>query len=163
MEHVKTQRRFAKPIGLYIITVFDFVAVGLIPLVTTMFAVRNNERSLPFFVIVISIGLPVLVMAATVWAWVGDNVARYLLLALITLLSALLIINNVILVSSGEALGDPRNPLRGRYCSRLVLDRNQLVVFQSPARGRILQTELIRERASQIIGTRARVACSQLN
>jgi hypothetical protein len=106
MEHVQTQRRLAKPIGLYIITVFDFIAVGLIPLATTVFAVRNDESELPFLVVVISVGLPVLVMAAAIWAWVGDNVARYLLLALITLLSVLLIINNVILVSSGEVSGD---------------------------------------------------------
>lgn len=113
MEHVQTQRRLAKPIGLYIITVFDFIAVGLIPLATTVFAVRNNESGLPFLVVVISVGLPVLVMAAAIWAWVGDNVARYLLLALITLLSVLLIINNVILVSSAEVSGDCAIPSVG--------------------------------------------------
>ena len=106
MNEVQTQRRIAKPIGLYIITVFDFIAVGLIPLLTVIIGVRNSESEFPFFVILVSVGLPVLVMAATVWAWVGDNVARYLLLALITLLSVLLVINNVVLLSSGEASGD---------------------------------------------------------
>ena len=113
MNEVQTQRRIAKPIGLYIIAVFDFIAVGLIPLLTVIFAARNSELELSFFVIVISVGLPVLVMAASIWAWVGDNVARYLLLALITLLSVLLIINNVVLVSSGEASGDRAIPSVG--------------------------------------------------
>jgi len=98
MEHIQTQRRIAKPIGLYVITVFDFIAAGLIPLMTVIFAARNSESELPFFVIVISVGLPAFVMAASIWAWVGDNVARYLLLVLITLMSVLLIINNIILV-----------------------------------------------------------------
>ena len=113
MNEVQTQRRIAKPIGLYIITVFDFIAVGLIPLLTVIFAACNSESELPFAVVVISVGLPVLVMAVTIWAWVGDNVARYLLLALITLVSVLLIINNVILVSSGEASGGRAIPAVG--------------------------------------------------
>ena len=113
MNEVQTQRRIAKPIGLYIITVFDFIAVGLIPLLTVIFAARNSESELPFAVVVISVGLPVLVMAVTIWAWVGDNVARYLLLALITLVSVLLIINNVILVSSGEVSGGRAIPSVG--------------------------------------------------
>ena len=113
MNEVQTQRRIAKPIGLYIISVFDFIAVGLIPLLTVIFAARNSESELPFAVVVISVGLPVLVMAVTIWAWVGDNVARYLLLALITLVSVLLIINNVILVSSGEVSGGRAIPSVG--------------------------------------------------
>jgi cadmium resistance protein CadD (predicted permease) len=113
MEQVQTQRRIAKPIGLYIITAFDFIAVGLIPLVTVIFAARNSDSELPFFVIAVSVGLPVLVMAATIWAWFGDNVARYLLLGLITLMSVLLILNNVILISGGEASGDRAIPSVG--------------------------------------------------
>jgi hypothetical protein len=113
MEHIQTQRRIAKPIGLYVITVFDFISAGLIPLMTVIVAARNSESELPFFVIVISVGLPAFVMAASIWAWVGDNVARYLLLVLITLMSVFLIINNIILVSSGEASGDRAIPSVG--------------------------------------------------
>ena len=125
MDDVKTQRRIAKPIGLYIITVFDFIAVGLIPLLTVIFAARNSDSELPFFVIVISVGLPVLVLAATIWAWFGDNVARGLLLGLITLMSLLLILNNVILISGGEASGDRAIPSVGvivRACFWIVIN-----------------------------------------
>jgi hypothetical protein len=113
MEQVQTKRRIAKPLGLYIILIFDFLAVGLIRLVTEIFAIRNSEAELPFLAVVFSVGLPVFVMAATIWAWLGDNVARFLLLALITLMSLLLIINNVILVSNGEASGDRAIPSVG--------------------------------------------------
>lgn len=102
MDHPQPKRRIAKPLGLYIIAVFDFIAVGLIPFLTIFFAVRNTESELPMWVVMISLALPAFVMAAAVWAWVGDSAARPVLLVLVTLMSILLIINNIVLVSSGE-------------------------------------------------------------
>lgn len=93
------RRRIAKPIGLYIIAVFDFIAVGLVPLLSVVLFARHADVDLPFAEVLISVGLPILVMAACIWAWVGDNAGRWLLLVLVTITSLLLILNNVLLMS----------------------------------------------------------------
>jgi hypothetical protein len=102
----QTPRKIDKPIGVYIITAFDFIAVGLVPLIAVIWLNRMTEGELSFVVLVTGIGLGVLVMAASVWAWIGDNPARYLLLGLVTISSLLLIINNVALMSSGRVVGE---------------------------------------------------------
>ena len=98
------KRRIAKPIGLYIITVFDFIAVGLVPLLSVIVVARSPDVDLPFFAILISVGLGVLVMAACVWAWVGDNAGRWLLLVLVSISSLLLILNNALLISDDSGI-----------------------------------------------------------
>ncbi len=100
MDQVKTRRRIEKPIGLYILSVFDFIAVGLTPLLLVVLSLRNTELELPFSAVLVSVALPIFVMAASMWAAVGDHPARYVLLALVTLMSILLIINNLILLTS---------------------------------------------------------------
>ena len=103
MNETTIKRRISRPVGLYIITVFDFIAVGLVPLLTVVGAARNPEVDLPFYAVLVSVGLTVLVMVAAVWALVGDNLGRYLLLGLVTLSSVLLILNNLIIISSGDS------------------------------------------------------------
>ena len=105
MTEVPTKRRIAKPIGLYIISVFDFIAVGLVPLLAVVWVARSSETELPFAAVLISVGLAVLVMAASFWAWFGDNAGRWLLLVLVTVSSLLLILNNLLLISGGETSG----------------------------------------------------------
>lgn len=102
MVQVQTKRRIAKPLGLYIITIFDFIAVGLIPLLMIVLVLRSADLELPFWAVLLSVAIPVFVMAASVWAAFGDNTGRWLLLAFVTLMSLLLIINNLILFSTGE-------------------------------------------------------------
>ena len=106
MEQVQTERRrrIAKPMGLYILCVIDFVVVGLIPLLTIFLALRNTELELPFLNVMISIGFPLFIMAATVWALVGDNPARYVLLALLTLWSMAVITNTIVLFTSEDGV-----------------------------------------------------------
>lgn len=103
MDQVQTRRRIAKPTGLFILSVFDFVVVGLIPLLTTLLYLRNTELELPFAAVLISVALPVFVMAASVWAMIGDNPARYVLLTLVTLTSINMIISGVMFLT-GEIL-----------------------------------------------------------
>lgn len=100
-----SRRRIAKPLGLYIIAAFDFIAVGLVPLVSVLLVARRQEIELPFVAILISVGLAVMTMAASVWAWIGDNAGRYLLLGLVTVSSLLLILNHVIVISSDDTPG----------------------------------------------------------
>src|SRR6267142_3378554 len=92
------KRRIAKPIGPYIITVFDFVAVGLVPLLSVVVVARRSDVDLPFVAVLVSVALSILVMAASVWAWVGDNAGRWLLLVLVSVSSLLLILNNALLI-----------------------------------------------------------------
>lgn len=102
MNETPIKRRISRPVGLYIITVLDFIAVGLVPLLTIVWTARNPEIDLPFYAVLVSVGLAVMVMAAAVWAWIGDNLGRYFLLGLVTLSSVLLILNNLIILSSGD-------------------------------------------------------------
>ena len=106
MEQVQTQsrRRIAKPIGLYILAGFNFVVFGLVPLLTILLSIRNTQQELALFDVMISIGFPLFIMAATAWALVGDNPARYALLALVTLWSIVVITNTTVLFSSEEAV-----------------------------------------------------------
>jgi hypothetical protein len=46
-----------------------------------------------------------MVMAASVWALVGDNGGRYLLLGLVTINSVLLILDNLIIISDEQETG----------------------------------------------------------
>ena len=69
---------------------------------TIFLAVRNTELELPLLNVMISIGFPLFIMAATGWAVVGDNPARYVLLALLTLWSIFVITNTIGLYSSEE-------------------------------------------------------------
>ena len=106
MEQVQTQnrRRIAKPIGLYILAGFNVVVFGLVPLLTILLSIRNTQQELALFDVMISIGFPLFIMAATAWALVGDNPARYALLALLTLWSIVVITNTIVLFSGEEAV-----------------------------------------------------------
>ena len=102
MEQPQTyRRRIAKPLGLYIITVFDIIALGLVPLVSVLLLARREDVELPFVVVLIYVGLAFSVMGAAVWACIGDNAGRYLLLGLVTISSVLFIVNGAISVSDG--------------------------------------------------------------
>src|SRR5712691_4575991 len=43
MTETPTKRRIAKPIGLYIIAVFDFISVGFVPLLTVGWVARSRD------------------------------------------------------------------------------------------------------------------------
>jgi hypothetical protein len=102
----RSRRKIDKPIGVYIITAFDFIAVGLVPLIAVIWLNRMTDGELPFVSLVTGVSLGVLVMAASVWAWMGANPARYLLLGLVTIISFLIIINNIALLASREVVGE---------------------------------------------------------
>ena len=114
MEQVQTRRRrIAKPLGLYILTGIDFVVVGLIPLLTIFLSIRNSDLELPLLDVMISIGFPLFIMAATVWALVGDNPARYVLLGLLTLWTIAVITNTIFLFSNEEGVRFRRSSVIG--------------------------------------------------
>ena len=112
MDHVSPKRRIAKPLGLYIIAVFDFIVAGLVPFVATVLQVRNSELELPLFIVMVFIGLPTFIMATCVWVMIGDNAARHVLLALITLFGVVAIISHLFALASDEVFA-PRSRSSG--------------------------------------------------
>ena len=103
MVEAQVKRRVMKPLGLYIITALDFFAVGLLPLITIVWVARSSEGDVSFIGVLLSVGLAMSTMAASVWAFVGDNAGRYLLLVLVTLTSLLIIGNSLLSLRSEDA------------------------------------------------------------
>ena len=95
-------RRIQRPIGVSIIAVYDFLVVGVIPLLTFVFAVRNSEQEFPFVEVLISVALYFCVMGAAVWAWSGDNIGRWILLGVVTFVAILWIVNAIYFLSGSE-------------------------------------------------------------
>ena len=46
---VTPMKRIERPIGVYVMTAYDSLVVGVIPLLTFVFAVRASEEEFPFF------------------------------------------------------------------------------------------------------------------
>ena len=80
-----TKRRIAKPLGVYILLPFDFLIFGLLPLVGILIQSREPGFEISLVIITPLVALAVGTMAACVWAWTGDNPARHLVVALVTL------------------------------------------------------------------------------
>ena len=98
-------RKVERPFGVYVITAFDFIALGLVQLIGIIMLNRMSEEEIPLANFVLGVSLAVLAMAASVWALAGDNIGRWLLLVLVTVSSLLLITQSVILMASGVATG----------------------------------------------------------
>ena len=78
-------KRLEKPIGLYILTIVDFIGFGFLQALKTVQDARRSEEDISFIFIFITLFLCLFTAAAAVWAFLGDNAGRYALLALITL------------------------------------------------------------------------------
>src|SRR6202158_136430 len=104
------KKRIDRPLGVYLTTVYDLLVVGLIPLLTFFLFARNSDSEMSLPATMLSVGLYVLVMAFSVWACVGDNIGRWLLLSAVTLTAVMWIINAAFVLSnmdlpSGEKPG----------------------------------------------------------
>ena len=121
MNQIETEprRRIAKPLGVYILVSVDFVIFGLLPLIGVILLSRLSGIELSFGVVILPVALAVISIAACVWAWIGDNPARYLLVGIITL-SSLLTIANSFLVLADEDLASSQKfaPMPFKYVVR---------------------------------------------
>ncbi len=96
------KRRIAKPLGVYIILTFDFVIFGIFPLLEILSLSRKPDVELPLVVLVPIVTLAVVSMAACVWAWTGDNPARYLVVGVVTVSALVFILGHtLVLTNSG--------------------------------------------------------------
>jgi|ERR1043165_472582 hypothetical protein len=114
------KKRIEKPLGVYILTLVDFVFLGIYPLVLIYVLKSRQDIELPAISFVTGISLALLIMAVSVWASFGDNPARYLLLTLVTISSSLIIFNNVTLMASGEIEGGDKISSVGHILRGLV-------------------------------------------
>ena len=95
-------REIEKPLGIYIITVFDFITFGVVPLIGIVLLWGNAEVHMTF----VSFLLPFPAMIASVWAMTGDNIGRWLLLGFVTVASLLTITNSLNLLAGGLVQGE---------------------------------------------------------
>jgi hypothetical protein len=94
-----------RPIGVWILTVCLALFAGLIPaaIAVVIYAQVEVRESLGMtaWVLTLSVGLGIAIISTSILAWRGNNVARYLLLALAVIHYAMLAYNNFMLASSG--------------------------------------------------------------
>jgi len=88
--------------------VYDFVVVGVIPLLTFVFALRNSDDEIPFVAVLLSVALYFCVMGAAVWAWSGVNIGRWILLAAVTVVALQWIVNASLFLAGSESAYQPR-------------------------------------------------------
>ena len=81
---------------------YDFLVVGVIPLLTFVFALRNSDAEVPFVLVLLSVALYFCVMGAAVWAWFGEDTGRWMLLATVTFVALHWIINAFLALSGSE-------------------------------------------------------------
>lgn len=83
---------------------YDFLVVGVIPLLTFVFAVRNSEEEFSFLLVLLSVAMYFCVMGAAVWAWSGDNTGRWVLLAVVTFVALQWIVKASLLLSGSDVV-----------------------------------------------------------
>jgi hypothetical protein len=106
-------RRIERPLGVYLITTYDFLVVGLIPLLTFVFGLRHSDVEIPFYLVLLSVTLYFAVMGAAVWAGTGDNTGRWVLLAVVTFTALQWIANAALVLASSEVESGGRSSVIG--------------------------------------------------
>ena len=95
-------RRIERPLGLYLMTAYNIVVVGVIPLLTFVLAVRNSEEEFPFVLVLLSVAMYFGVMGAAVWAWSGVDMGRWILLSVVSFVALQWIVNAFLVLSGSE-------------------------------------------------------------
>ena len=113
----KTHRPAARGVSNHI---YDFLFVGLVPLLTLVLFLRNSDVEFSFLTTLLSVGLYFVVMGASVWACAGDNIGRWLVLSAVTLTAVIWIINAVLILSNMELGGSERPSVIG-FISRGII------------------------------------------
>ena len=98
---------------------YDFLVVGVIPLITFVFALRNSDEEVPFVLVLASVALYFCVMGAVVWAWSGDDMGRWLLLGVVTFVALQWIVNAILVLSGSDIMGGEKPRVIG-FISRGV-------------------------------------------
>ena len=87
-------KKLYKPIGVYVMTIIDFLFFGLVPLIGVVWTAQiTSESEIPYWAIVVKICLSIFTMGAAVWAWTGENIGRWVLLTVVTFNLSWIILN----------------------------------------------------------------------
>ena len=95
-------RRIERPLGVYLMTAYNIVVVGIIPLLTFVLAVRNSEAESSFVLVLLTVAVYFCVMGAAVWAWSGDDMGRWISLAAVTFVALQWIVNAILALSGSD-------------------------------------------------------------
>jgi hypothetical protein len=110
-------RRIERPLGVYLMTAYNIVAVGVIPLSTFVLSVRNSEAEVPFIWVLLSVAMYFCVMGAAVWACSGNDMGRWILLSAVTFVALQWIVNAIVALS-GSDIASREKPSVVGYISR---------------------------------------------
>lgn len=106
-------RRIERPLGLYLMTAYNIIVVGVIPLLTFVLAVRNSDAEFSFVLVLLSVAMYFCVMGAAVWAWSGDDMGRWILLSVVTFVALQWIVNAFLVLSGSELVSGGKPPVIG--------------------------------------------------
>jgi hypothetical protein len=92
-----------RPTGLYVLTIWDGILLGILPLLSTVFGlVRNGVQNTNAFSIYLVAGLSALIITVSIGTFVGNDRSRAALIYLVTIYESLQAFNSVILLASGN-------------------------------------------------------------
>jgi hypothetical protein len=104
-EPTPSKRRIAKPLGIYVITLFDAIAIGLFPLIVLFFLDNDPGIKISEFDYYLTALLRVMVVASALGAMMGEDLGRRILLGAVTAASISMVLNSINILSSNQAAG----------------------------------------------------------
>ena len=99
------KRRIAKPLGVYVITAFDGIFIGLVPLILLLVLDNDTSINISEFDYYVTAALRIIVVAAALGAVMGENLGRRILLLAVTAVSISMILNSVGFLTSSQESG----------------------------------------------------------
>lgn len=78
-------RRISKPVGVYVLTILIVLGLGLFQFLMYLADISRTDEGVPFLIVFLSFSTCAFSAAAAVWTFYGDNLARIVLLACVTI------------------------------------------------------------------------------
>jgi hypothetical protein len=100
-----SKRRISKPLGVYFISAFDALVIGLLPLGVLLFLDNDPAVQIPLLIYWLTAIVRVIIIAAALAAMMGEDLGRRVLLWAITAASLTLIYNSADLLAEGARNG----------------------------------------------------------
>lgn len=104
----------SRPIGVWILTIYALIFVGIAPLLLSFFMLFSGNATGNEVSVILSLPISIGVIISTIGAWKGNNTARKSLLILVTLHYVFIAINNYFLINSGQIPVDEQSRMWGR-------------------------------------------------
>ena len=79
------KRNVQKPVGIYVVAIAVIIILGIFQLIRYWIEFQATKEDLPFTMVFIPLFLCVFTIASAVWLTMGDNWARIIFLAFVTL------------------------------------------------------------------------------